>query len=230
MADHRRSLPITAAIWTPPHGSSMLESMKQTTKVVLAVLAVLAIIVIAIFASFRSSYNSMVEMEENVSAAWSQVENQYQRRLDLIPNLVETVQGFADQEQETLTAVTEARSRAGGVMQMDESLLDDPEAFERFQEAQQGLGSALQRLLMVTENYPELRSNENFLTLQDQLEGTENRIAVERRRFNEAARTYNTSIRQFPRVIIANMFGFEPREYFTASEGADSAPEVDFGD
>ncbi|MFW5827600.1 MAG: LemA family protein [Alkalispirochaeta sp.] len=204
--------------------------MNQTTKVVLAVLAVLAIIVIAIFASFRGAYNSMVEMEENVSAAWSQVENQYQRRLDLIPNLVETVQGFADQEQETLTAVTEARSRAGGVMEMDESLLEDPEAFERFQEAQQGLGSALQRLLMVTENYPELRSNENFLTLQDQLEGTENRIAVERRRFNEAARTYNTSIRQFPRVILANMFGFEPREYFTASEGADSAPEVDFGD
>ncbi|MFW5695786.1 MAG: LemA family protein [Alkalispirochaeta sp.] len=204
--------------------------MKQTTKVVLAVLAVLAIIVIAIFASFRGAYNSMVEMEENVSAAWSQVENQYQRRLDLIPNLVETVQGFADQEQETLTAVTEARSRAGGVMEMDESLLEDPEAFERFQEAQQGLGSALQRLLMVTENYPELRSNENFLTLQDQLEGTENRIAVERRRFNEAARTYNTSIRQFPRVILANMFGFEPREYFTASQGADSAPEVDFGD
>jgi LemA protein len=204
--------------------------MKQTTKVVLAVLAVLAIIVIAIFASFRGAYNSMVEMEENVNAAWSQVENQYQRRLDLIPNLVETVQGFADQEQETLTAVTEARSRAGGVMQMDESLLDDPEAFQRFQEAQQGLGSALQRLLMVTENYPELRSNENFLTLQDQLEGTENRIAVERMRFNEAARAYNTSIRQFPRVILANMLGFEPREYFSASQGAENAPEVDFGD
>jgi len=206
------------------------QGMKQTTKVVVAVLAVLAIIVIAMFASFRGAYNSMVEMEENVNAAWSQVENQYQRRLDLIPNLVETVQGFADQEQETLTAVTEARSRAGGVMQMDESLLDNPEAFERFQEAQQGLGSALQRLLMVTENYPELRSNQNFLTLQDQLEGTENRIAVERRRFNEAARAYNTSIRQFPRVILANMFGFETREYFAASQGAESAPEVDFGD
>ena len=202
--------------------------MNRTTKTVLAVLAVLAIIVIGIFSSFRSTYNRMVDLEEGVNAAWAQVENQYQRRLDLIPNLVETVRGFANQEQETFTAVTEARSRAGGVMQMDESLLQDPEAFQRFQEAQQGLGSALQRLLMVTENYPELRSNQNFLALQDQLEGTENRIAVERRRFNESARTYNTYIRQFPRVIIANMVGFEPRQYFEATSGADSAPAVDF--
>jgi LemA protein len=179
---------------------------------------------------FRSHYNAMVELDESVSSAWAQVENQYQRRLDLIPNLVETVRGFANQEQETLRAVTEARSRAGGVMQMDESLLDDPEAFERFQEAQDGLGSALQRLLVVTENYPQLQSNQNFLTLQDQLEGTENRIAVERRRFNEAARGYNTSIRQFPRVIIANMTGFETREYFSATAGAENAPQVDFGD
>lgn len=204
--------------------------MNKTTKTVLIVLAVLAVIVIGVFSSFRSSYNRMVELDEGVSAAWAQVENQYQRRLDLIPNLVETVRGFANQEQETLTAVTEARSRAGGVMQMDESLLDNPEAFERFEQAQSQLGSALQRLLVVTENYPELRSNQNFLTLQDQLEGTENRIAVERRRFNESARGYNTYIRQFPRVIIANMTGFEPREYFEASAGADTAPEVDFGD
>lgn len=204
--------------------------MKSTTKAVLAVLIVLGIIVIAVFSSFRNNYNRMVELDETVGAAWAQVENQYQRRMDLIPNLVETVRGFANQEQETLTAVTEARSRAGGVMQMDESLLDNPEAFQRFQEAQQGLGSALQRLLVVTENYPELRSNQNFLALQDQLEGTENRIAVERMRFNEAARTYNTFIRQFPRVIIANMTGFEPKTYFEAAAGADTAPAVDFGD
>ena len=208
----------------------LFSIMNQTTKAVLAVLAVLVLIVVALFTTFRSSYNRMVELEEGVSASWAQVENQYQRRLDLIPNLVETVRGFANQEQETLTAVAEARSRAGGVMQMDESLLDDPEAFQRFQEAQSQLGSALQRLLMVTENYPELRSNQNFLTLQDQLEGTENRISVERRRFNETARTYNTYIRQFPRVIIANMVGFEPREYFQAESGAESAPDVDFGD
>jgi LemA protein len=204
--------------------------MKQSTKAVLIVLAILAVIAFSIFSMFRSHYNAMVELDESVSSAWAQVENQYQRRLDLIPNLVETVRGFANQEQETLRAVTEARSRAGGVMQMDESLLDDPEAFERFQEAQDGLGSALQRLLVVTENYPQLQSNQNFLTLQDQLEGTENRIAVERRRFNEAARAYNTSIRQFPRVIIANMTGFETREYFSATAGAENAPQVDFGD
>lgn len=197
-------------------------------KAVLIVLAILAAIMVALFSSFRGNYNRMVELDEGVNAAWAQVENQYQRRMDLIPNLVETVRGFANQEQETLTAVTEARSRAGGVMQMDESLLDNPEAFARFEQAQQELGGALQRLLVVTENYPQLRSNENFLTLQDQLEGTENRIAVERRRFNEAARAYNTFIRQFPRVIIANISGFEPRAYFEAAAGADEAPAVNF--
>ncbi|MDA3948211.1 MAG: LemA family protein [Spirochaeta sp.] len=202
--------------------------MNRTTRTVLIVLAILVLIVVVIYGGFRNTYNSMVNLDETVNAAWAQVENQYQRRYDLIPNLVETVRGFADQERETLTAVTEARSRAGGVMQMDESLLEDPEAFERFQEAQSGLGSALQRLLVVTENYPELRSNQNFLTLQDQLEGTENRIAVERRRFNEAARAYNTYIRQFPRVIIANMTGFEAKEYFAATAGAEEAPQVEF--
>jgi LemA protein len=202
--------------------------MNQTMKAVLIVLAILAAIMFALFSSFRGNYNRMVELDEGVNAAWAQVENQYQRRMDLIPNLVETVRGFANQEQETLTAVTEARSRAGGVMQMDESLLDNPEAFARFEQAQQELGSALQRLLVVTENYPQLRSNENFLTLQDQLEGTENRIAVERRRFNETAREYNTFIRQFPRVIIANISGFEPRDYFEAAAGADEAPAVNF--
>lgn len=202
--------------------------MKGTTRAVLITLAVLVLLVVIAFGAFRNAYNGMVELEESVNAAWAQVENQYQRRFDLIPNLVETVRGFADQERETLTAVTEARSRAGGVMQMDDSLLDDPAAFERFQEAQAGLGSALQRLLVVTENYPVLQSNENFLALQDQLEGTENRIAVERMRFNEAAQRYNVYIRQFPRVIIANMTGFDEKAYFTAVTGADEAPQVEF--
>lgn len=202
--------------------------MNKTMRTVVIVLVVIAAIIFTVYGTFRSSYNGMVELEESVNAAWAQVENQYQRRFDLIPNLVETVRGFAEQERETLTAVTEARSRAGGVMEMDESLLEDPAAFERFQEAQSGLGSALQRLLVVTENYPELRSNENFLTLQDQLEGTENRIAVERRRFNEAAQAYNTYIRQFPRVIIANLVGFDQKEYFSAAAGADEAPSVEF--
>lgn len=202
--------------------------MSKGLRTGLIVLGIIFVLLFIIYSSFRSTYNSMVSMDESVKAAWAQVENQYQRRYDLIPNLVETVKGFADQEQETLTAVTEARSRAGGVMQMDESLLEDPEAFARFQEAQAGLGSALQRLLMVTENYPDLKSNQNFLALQDQLEGTENRIAVERQRFNEAARTYNTYIRQFPRLIIANMTGFRQKAYFSAAEGAESAPQVSF--
>jgi len=202
--------------------------MKGTTRAVLITLAVLVLLVVIAFGAFRNAYNGMVELEESVNAAWAQVENQYQRRFDLIPNLVETVRGFAEQERETLTAVTEARSRAGGVMQMDDSFLDDPAAFERFQEAQAGLGSALQRLLVVTENYPVLQSNENFLALQDQLEGTENRIAVERMRFNEAAQRYNVYIRQFPRVIIANMTGFDEKAYFTAVTGADEAPQVEF--
>lgn len=203
--------------------------MNRTTKTILGVMGVLALIVVAIFWNFRSTYNRMITLDESVNASWAQVENQYQRRLDLVPNLVETVRGFAAQEQEVLTQVAEARSRAGGVMQIDESLLEDPQAFERFQQAQSELGSALQRLLAVQENYPELRSNQNFLALQDQLEGTENRIAVARQRFNESAQGYNTYIRQFPRVLIANAIGFDQREYFQAAGGADQAPEVDFG-
>ncbi len=191
-------------------------------------IAVVVVLIIMVYGTFTRSYNQMVNLEEGVNAAWAQVENQYQRRYDLIPNLVETVRGFANQERETLTAVTEARSRAGGVMQVDESILENPEAFQRFQQAQSELGSALQRLLVVTENYPELRSNQNFLTLQDQLEGTENRISVERRRFNESARSYNTYIRQFPRMIIANMTGFEVKQYFAATSGAEEAPQVQF--
>ena len=173
-------------------------------------------------------YNRMVTLDEGVSAAWAQVENVYQRRMDLIPNLVETVKGYAAHEQETLTALTEARSRAGGVMNVDEDLLNDPEAFARFQEAQDSLGSALQRLLVVTENYPDLKANQNFLALQDQLEGTENRIAVERKRFNEAVRAYNTTIRRFPQMIVANITGFDPKPYFESAAGAETAPVVEF--
>ncbi len=173
-------------------------------------------------------YNKMVGLQENADAAWAQVENVYQRRMDLIPNLVETVKAYASHEKDTLTALTEARSKAGGVMNVDEDLLNDPEAFARFQQAQDELGSALQRLLVVTENYPDLKANQNFLALQDQLEGTENRIAVERKRFNDAVRAYNTTIRRFPQVLFARMFGFEPRPYFKAAQGAETAPKVSF--
>ncbi|MGD2086681.1 MAG: LemA family protein [Candidatus Aminicenantes bacterium] len=173
-------------------------------------------------------YNEMVRLDEGVKEKWSQVENVYQRRLDLIPNLVETVKGYASHERETFQAVTEARSKVGGVMNVPGQALSNPEMFQQFQQAQATLSSALQRLMVVVERYPDLKANENFLSLQSQLEGTENRIAVERRRFNQAAREYNTYIRKFPKVILANMFGFDKKPYFKADEGADVAPKVKF--
>jgi LemA protein len=168
-----------------------------------------------------------VGAEENVTAKWSQVENVYQRRLDLIPNLVETVKGFAKQESSVLTEVTEMRSRVGQ-MSVSKEILDDPEAFARFEQAQNKLGGALSRLLAVTENYPDLKSNQNFLALQSQLEGTENRIAVERKRFIEAAQEFNTKLRRIPTSIAASIGGFKQKAYFTASEGAEEAPKVSF--
>ena len=189
---------------------------------------VILFLIFGCYSSFKGTYNRMVVLDEAVSASWSQVENVYQRRFDLIPNLVETVKGYAAQEKDTFTAVTEARARAGGVMNISDEVLNNPESFQRFQQAQSELSGALQRLLVVTENYPELKSNQNFLALQDQLEGTENRITVERQRFNETARSYNTYIKQFPRMFIANISGFDPRPYFEASEGAQTAPKVSF--
>ncbi|MDB4655950.1 LemA family protein [Flavobacteriales bacterium] len=171
-------------------------------------------------------YNSMVEKQEAVTAQWAQVENVYQRRSDLIPNLVSTVKGYADFEQETLTAVIEARSKATSV-NIDASKLD-ASSIQKFQAAQDGLSSALSKLMVVVERYPELKANQNFLELQSQLEGTENRIAVERRKFNETAQAYNTYIRKFPNNMIAGMFDFEKSDYFEADEGADKAPKVEF--
>ncbi len=199
----------------------------KALKIIIPV-AIVVIIILIIYGSFAGTYNKMVTMEETVKASWSQVENVYQRRFDLIPNLVETVKGYAAHESETFTAVAEARANAGGVMQMSDELLNDPAAFERFQQAQSTLGGALQRLLVVTENYPELKANQNFIALQDQLEGTENRIAVERKRFNEAVQVYNTYIKQFPRMIIANIAGFDEKPYFEAAQGAETAPKVEF--
>ena len=195
---------------------------------VLIPIAVVVVLILIIYGSFTGTYNKMVTMEEGVKASWSQVENVYQRRFDLIPNLVETVKGYASHESETLSAVTEARASAGGVMNISDEVLQDPAAFERFQRAQGELSSALQRLLVVTENYPDLKANANFLALQDQLEGTENRIAVERKRFNEQVQIFNTYIKQFPRMIIANLAGFDEKPYFEASTGAENAPKVEF--
>ena len=200
---------------------------RKATRVIIPI-AIVVILILIIYGSFSGTYNKMVSMEEGVKASWSQVENVYQRRYDLIPNLVETVKGYASHEQETLSAVTQARASAGGVMNISDEVLNDPAAFERFQAAQSELSGALQRLLVVTENYPELKANQNFMALQDQLEGTENRIAVERKRFNEQVQAYNTYIKQFPRMIIANMSGFDERPYFEASQGAETAPKVEF--
>ena len=185
-------------------------------------------VVLALLTLSGCGYNRLVRLDEGVSAAWAQVENVYQRRMDLIPNLVETVKTYAAHEQDTFAAVTEARSQAGGVMNISEDLLNNPEAFARFQQTQDSLGSALQRLLVVTENYPELKANQNFLALQDQLEGTENRIAVERMRFNEAVQAYNTLIRRFPQMIVARITGFEAKPYFESVSGAEIAPKVEF--
>lgn len=184
--------------------------------------------VIALFVFYGISVNnSLVSQEENVNSAWAQVENQYQRRADLIPNLVNTVRGAADFESETLTEVIEARSRATSV-NIDASDLNNPQAFQQFQEAQSQLSGALSRLLVTVERYPELKANQNFRDLQAQLEGTENRIATERRRFNQAAQAYNTKVRRFPASMIASITGFEQKEYFQADEGAQEAPTVDF--
>ena len=193
--------------------------MKKSTIITLALVAILAIWGI-------TGYNGLVKAEENVSTAWSNVENQYQRRADLIPNLVNTVKGYASHEKETLDAVIAARTRATQVTVDAENLT--PEKLQEFQKAQGEVGSALGRLLAITESYPDLKANSNFLELQAQLEGTENRISVERRTFNEVAKNYNTSIRTFPRNLLAGIFGFEKRPYFEAQEGADKAPEVQF--
>lgn len=202
--------------------------MNNSIKKILVTVGVIAIVAIALYSCTAGNYNKMVTLDEEVSTAWSQVQNQYQRRMDLIPNLVSTVQGYAKHEAEVLTQIAEARAQAGGVVNVDESILNDPEKFEQYQKIQNQLGASLQRLLAVTENYPELKANENFLALQDELAGTENRIAVERKNFNEVAKGYNTMIRKFPQSILAGMFGFEKRPYFTASEEAQSAPQVQF--
>jgi len=172
--------------------------------------------------------NGLVSSEEQVNGAWAQVENQYQRRADLIPNLVNTVRGAADFESETLTEVIEARSRATSI-NVNASDLNNPEAFQQFQEAQGQLSGALSRLLVTVERYPELQANQNFRDLQAQLEGTENRISTERMRFNQAAQSYNTQIRKFPTSLFASMLGFEQKQYFQADEGSQEAPTVDFG-
>lgn len=197
--------------------------MKKGLLITLGVIAVVGFIIYQIFAG---SYNTMVTKEEDVSKAWANVEAQYQRRADLIPNLVNTVKGFAAQEKEVLTGVVEARSKASSI-QIDPANLDAAK-IQQFQQAQGQLSGALSRLLVTVERYPDLKSNQNFLDLQAQLEGTENRITVARTRYNEATTDYNKVIRTFPKNMLAGMYGFERKPLFEADQGAENAPEVQF--
>lgn len=196
--------------------------MKKGTIITIVVIA----LVLIIFFWVKGIYNGMVTADEQVNTAWSQVENVYQRRADLIPNLVATVKGYAEHEQQTLQEVVDARAKATRITVNPEDLT--AESLQRFQQAQGELGSALGKLLMIQENYPDLKANENFIALQQQLEGSENRIAVERQKFNEASRRYNTMIRKFPANIFAGMFGFGQKPYFEADEGSEAVPVVEF--
>lgn len=188
------------------------------------IILVAIVAIIAIWAI--SSYNSMISKRETVSSQWSNVENQYQRRMDLIPNLVNTVKGYAQHEQETLTGVIEARAKATQTKINFDNL--DANSIQKFNAAQGEISSALSRLMAISERYPDLKANQNFLELQAQLEGTENRISVERRKFNETTKSYNAYILKFPKNIIAGMFNFEKKPYFEALKGAEKAPKVEF--
>jgi LemA protein len=201
--------------------------MSKGLKIGLGIAGAIVIFIFLLVSWGTSKYNSFVGLNENVKSAWSQVENVYQRRADLVPNLVATVKGVANFEKETYTAVTEARAKVGQI-KLTADQLSDPAAIQKFQQAQDGLGSALSRLLVVSENYPQLKANENFLQLQSQLEGTENRITVERQKYNQIATEYNTAIKRFPGVFIANFGGFKEKEYFKAAAGSEQAPKVQF--
>ena len=198
--------------------------MKKALIAIIVVVAVLLIIV----GKGISTYNNIIALEEGVKTQWAQVENTYQRRFDLIPNLVSTVQGEANFEKSTLTEVMEMRSRMGGTVKLDESLMNDEAALKRFQEVQGNLSGALQRLMAVSENYPDLKSNTSFQELRVQLEGAENRIAVERKRYNETVKEYNTTIRQFPTNLVAGFAGASPKALFSADAAASTAPKVQF--
>jgi len=201
--------------------------MSKGGKIGLGILAVVIVVVLILIVSIKNMYNGFVRLDENANQKWSQVQNVYQRRFDLIPNLVETVKGYAAHERETLQAVTEARAKVGGVINLKAEDLT-PENLAQFQQAQAGLSGALQRLMVVIERYPDLKANQNFIRLQDELAGTENRIAVERMRFTEAVQTYNATIRRFPQVLFAGIFGFEKKAYFEAAQQAQEAPKVKF--
>ena len=201
--------------------------MKKGLAVGLGCLALIVIAAVAIGFAAWGQYNGMVTLQQQVESAWSQVENVYQRRADLVPNLVATVKGYASHEREVFESVAASRAQVGSI-KLTPEMLNNPAELQKFQEAQAGMTGALSRLLAVAENYPDLKANQNFLELQSQLEGAENRIAVERKRFNEVAQQYNTKIMQFPAKIFARVFGFDKKAYFQSAPGSDKAPTVDF--
>lgn len=195
--------------------------------ITLGILGGLILIAFMVVGWYVGVYNKLVALDEGVNGAWSQVQNQYQRRFDLIPNLVETVKGYATHEKETLENVINARGKVGQMV-ISPEVLKNPQSFQMFEKAQGELTSALTRLMAVSENYPNLKANENFLQLQSQLEGTENRISVERKRFNETVQVYNTTIKTIPTSLVAGFGGFVPKPYFQSVAGAESAPKVKF--
>ena len=201
--------------------------MKKSTIIILAVVGVFLLTAFSVVSWGVSTYNSLVSLDEGVNGAWAQVQNQYQRRFDLIPNLVEVVKGYAAHEKDVLVGVTEARAKVGQ-LNVSPEILKDPQAFQRFEQAQGGLSSALSRLMVVIEKYPDLKANQNFLQLQAQLEGTENRIAVERKRYSEVVQEFNILIRKFPASFIAGFGGFSQKAYFSAETQAQTAPKVKF--
>jgi LemA protein len=201
--------------------------MKKGAIIILAVVAAIILIAILLFGWGTRTYNALVKQDETINQAWAQVQNQYQRRADLVPNLVEVVKGYASHEKEVFEKVAEARSSVGK-LQITPEILNDPQLFQKFQEAQAGLSSWLSRLIAVAENYPQLKANENFLDLQKQLEGTENRITRARQIFNEVVQQFNTTVRTFPASIIAGMMGFAQKQYFKAEPGAEKVPKVQF--
>ncbi|MCI5524021.1 MAG: LemA family protein [Treponema sp.] len=197
-------------------------------KKILIVLGIIAVVLFGCYSCVAGKYNKMVELNENVVSKWADVEAQYQKRYDLVPNLVNTVKGYASHEESVYTQIAESRSKLGTTISLDSSQLDDEQAFENYQQAQNNFGATVSRLLSLTENYPELKANQNFLDLQSQLEGIENRISTERIRYNDAVKEYNTTISKFPATLFAGMFGFKTKAYFKSAQEAASAPQVEF--
>ncbi len=204
------------------------RSRRGAASTALVVLGVLVLVLLVFGGCAMSQYNGLVSTDEGVNAKWSEIQNQYKRRFDLVPQLVETVKGAADFEQSTITAVTEARASVGRA-QLPEGAPQDPAQLEAWSRAQAGLGGALSRLLVVAENYPQLKASQSFLSLQDQLEGTENRIAVARRDYIDAVQAYNTRLRRFPTSLLAGLFGFDPKAQLTVEAEASERPQIDFG-